>query len=237
MSCLGILMLDTRFARPAGDVGNRNTWPFPVCLERVSGALADKVVREPGMPRLGAFMAASQRLINQGAIGISSSCGFLVRYQQALADALPVPVAISSLLQVPWVERTLPRGRRVGVITFDAASLGEAELQQAGALPDTPCEGLPPRGALHDLVLRDRQPIDRQAIARELLACGRALCRRHPEVAAIVLECTNLPPYRDALARALGMPVFDTVSLAHWFWNGINPRRSTPTYFCSTDSL
>jgi hypothetical protein len=237
MSSLGILMLDTRFARPAGDVGNRNTWPFPVCFERVSGAVADKVVREPGMPRFDAFLAAAQRLVGQGAIGISSSCGFLVRYQQALADALPVPVAISSLLQVPWVEQTLPRGRRVGVITFDAASLGAAELQQAGAPPDTPCQGLPPRGALHDLVLRNCEPIDRQAIGRELLACGQALCKRHPEVAAMVLECTNLPPYRDALCEALGMPVFDTVSLAHWFWNGLNPKRSNPTYFYSTDSL
>ncbi len=218
-------MLDTQFPRPLGDVGNRNTWPFPVCYERVSGASPDRVVSERGTPRLDAFVEAARRLVARGAIGISSSCGFLVRYQRSLADVLPVPVAISSLIQVPWVALTLPSGRRVGVITFDSASLGAVELAQAGAPIDTPCEGLPRGGALHDLVLRNQQPIDRQAISRELIGCGRALCRRHPEVGAIVLECTNLPPYRRELATALGIPVFDTYTLLQWFWQGLSPRR------------
>ena len=48
---------------------------------------------------------------------------------------------------------------------------------------------------------------------------------RHPEVGAIVLECTNMPPYAAALREALGMPVYDIYSMITWFHAGLRPRR------------
>ena len=69
---------------------------------------------------------------------------FLAPFQRQLADALAVPVAISSLLQVPWVDALLPAGRRSGVITARASALSPALLQSAGAPPDTPVAGMPP---------------------------------------------------------------------------------------------
>ena len=35
----------------------------------------------------------------------------------------------------------------------------------------------------------------------------------HPEIGAIVLECTNFPPYADAIKAATGRPVFHIVNL------------------------
>ena len=55
----------------------------------------------------------------------------------------------------------------------------------------------------------------------ELVLAGRSLVRRHPEVGAIVLECTNLPPWRHRLAAELGCPVFDITTLLNWFWQGL----------------
>ena len=42
---VGILMLETRFPRIPGDMGNAGTWPFPVLYKVVRGASPDHVVR------------------------------------------------------------------------------------------------------------------------------------------------------------------------------------------------
>jgi hypothetical protein len=146
---------------------------------------------------------------------------FLAPFQRELAAALPVPVAVSSLLQVPWVERLLAPGRRCGVITIDATALGPAHLLAAGALADTPVAGMPADGELARTIFDDRADLDWCAAGDELVRTGRSLVRRHPEVGAIVLECTNLPPYRRRLARALGLPVYDVGTLLDWFWSGL----------------
>src|SRR6185503_15791738 len=95
---VGILMLDTRFPRIAGDMGNATTFPFPVRYQRVSGASPERVVRGGA----------------EGVRAITTNCGFLVKFQRELAAAVSVPVFTSSLLLVPLVHRMLPPGRRVG---------------------------------------------------------------------------------------------------------------------------
>ena len=240
---LGLLMLDTRFERAPGDVGHPRTFGFPVLRQVVPGARVSRVVRsDPAPELLDPFVAAGRELIARGAVGISTSCGFLAPFQRQLADALAVPVAISSLLQVPWVDALLPAGRRSGVITARASALSPALLQSAGAPPDTPVAGMPPGGRFERLVLLEQMPeaaeVDQEAVAiesgfgDELVLAGRSLVRRHPEVGAIVLECTNLPPWRHRLAAELGCPVFDITTLLNWFWQGLAaaslPAAATP---------
>jgi len=36
-----------------------------------------------------------------------------------------------------------------------------------------------------------------------------------------VLECTNLPPYADALRQHLGLPVYDMVTAVNWLRAGL----------------
>jgi hypothetical protein len=45
-AAVGILMLEARFPRIPGDVGNATTWPFPVLYKVVRGASPDRVVHE-----------------------------------------------------------------------------------------------------------------------------------------------------------------------------------------------
>lgn len=140
-----------------------------------------------------------------------------------------MPFAASALLQVAGLAPLLPSGRRVGVITIDAAALGPAHLAGAGALPDTPVEGLPLDGALARTVFGDRPALDRPAVEAEVVAAGLRLRRCVPSLGAIVLECTNLPPYRDALMRATGVPVHDSNTLLRWLWAGVaRPRPEEP---------
>jgi Asp/Glu/hydantoin racemase len=57
------------------------------------------------------------------------------------------------------------------------------------------------------------------------LEAGRALVAAHPGIGAIVLECTNMPPYAAALQAELGLPVHDVRSLGLWLQAGLRPRR------------
>jgi hypothetical protein len=225
---LGILMLETRFPRVAGDVGNPSTWPFPVCYAVVQGASPERVVRDRAAGLVDAFVAAGRTLAADGVAGIITTCGFLALHQRELARALPVPFASSSLMQLPALGRTLPAGKRAGVITIDAASLTPAHFEAVGADPATPVVGVDPNGKLARSVLGDLPTLDVEAAEREILAAGDALLSRYPEVGAVVLECANMPPYAAALGERLRVPVHDMVTFGRWFYAGLSPAvRST----------
>src|ERR1700683_3667084 len=120
---LGILMLEAKFPRIPGDMGNAGTWPFPVLYRVVRGASPERVVLNAAAGLLDDFLAAAAELVADGAEAITTNCGFLSVFQAELAAHVRVPVATSALLQVPWVQATLPPGQRVGINTVSAQSL------------------------------------------------------------------------------------------------------------------
>ena len=207
---LGLLMLDTRFPRPPGDIGHPATFGFPVRRRVVEGAAPGRVVRGAVEDRelLARFVAAGRALVAEGAVAISTSCGFLARWQRELQAALPVPVWTSALLVL---QELAPR--RCGVITIEASSLTTAHFLAVGADPATPVEGITPGSPLHRTLLEDRPELDEADARAQVLAAGRRLLAREPALQALVLECTNLPPYAAALRAATGLPVHDIVSL------------------------
>ncbi|HTT12631.1 MAG TPA: aspartate/glutamate racemase family protein [Burkholderiaceae bacterium] len=220
---LGILMLATRFPRLPGDIGNPASFAFPVRYRRVEGASALRVVRERDDDLLARFVAAGRALAEEGAVGIATSCGFLAALQPRLAAALPVPVATSSLLQAAWIAPALPAGRCVGIVTIDADALDASQLAGVGAALDLPIEGVDPTGEFATGILGDAVTLDPAAAERDVVDAARRLVARRPDVAAIVLECTNMPPYRTAVHRATGRPVYDVVTMLEWFWRGLQP--------------
>ncbi len=223
---LGIIMLETRFPRIPGDIGHAGTWPFPVLYRVVAGATPERVVLQGAKGLLPDFIAAAKDLVAMGAQAITTSCGFLCIFQKEIAAAVGVPVATSSLLQVPWVEALLPPGKRVGVVTASKASLTPAHFAAAGMAPDTPVMGIENgRELFRVLVRQDKPDLDIDAAEQDILEAGQALIAAHPEVGAIVLECTNMPPYAAALQAELGLPVHDILSLGAWLQAGIRPRR------------
>jgi hypothetical protein len=207
---LGVLMLQTRFPRPPGDIGHPSSFGFPVRYRVVPGAYPAAVVRGQDPALLAPFIAAGAGLVHEGARALTTSCGFLARWQRELQAALPVPVWSSSLLHLAQL-----RGLRCGVITIEAASLTPEHFTAVGADPATPVEGITPGSALHTTLLEDRSTLDEVDAERQVLAAGQRLLARHPALQALVLECTNLPPYADALRRATGLPVHDIVTLLH----------------------
>jgi Asp/Glu/hydantoin racemase len=223
---LGILMLETRFARVPGDMGNATTWPFPVLYRVVRGASAQRVVLDGAKGLLPDFIAAARDLVDEGAEAITTTCGFLSLFQRDLAAAVAVPVATSSLMQIPWVQATLPPGQRVGVITVSAPSLTPAHFEAVGAPVDTPVAGVENGCELFRVLVKaETHDLDTARAEADILAAGRDLVARHPEVGAIVLECTNMPPYAAALGTELRLPVFDIFSLITWLHQGLRPHR------------
>lgn len=221
---IGILMLEARFPRIPGDMGNAATWPFPVLYRVVAGASPQRVVRERAAGLLEPFLDAARELVRLGADGITSNCGFLSLFQDEIAAAAGVPVAISSMMQVPMVERLLPRGRRAGILTISAAAMTPEHLAKAGVPAGTPLMGTDGGREFTRAILGDEKLLDVAAAEQDILDAGAALVRRHPEVGAIVLECTNMAPYARALSEHVGMPVHDIYSFVTWFHSGISPR-------------
>jgi Asp/Glu/hydantoin racemase len=222
---LGILLLDTKFPRVFGDGGNRDTWPFPVLIKKVTGATPFRVVDQQAEGLLDPFVRGARELVAEGADGITTTCGFLAIYQRELAERAGVPVAASSIIQVPLVERLLPASKRAGIITADSRNLTSRHLEGAGVALDTPIVGTEGGTTLTRVFTDKLTEYDFADCERDLVDAGKAMLARHPDVGAFVLECTNMPPFAPALEQALGLPVYDFYSMISWFQMGLKPTR------------
>jgi len=222
---LGILMLEARFPRIPGDMGNGTTWPFPVLYRLVRGASPEKVVLKGAPGLLDDFIEAARDLVSQGAEAITTNCGFLALFQKELAEAVQVPVATSSLMQVPWVQATLPPNKRVGVVTVSGSTLTPAHLEGAGVPLDTPITGTENGKEFFRVIIKaEKDDMDVDLAREDVVDAAKALVAENPDVGAIVLECTNMCPYSAAVQEATGLPVYDIYSMITWFHTGLRPR-------------
>ena len=223
-AAVGVLMLDARFPRIPGDMGNAGTWPFPVLYKVINEASPDRVVRNRADGLLGAFIDGARELVDIGADGITTNCGFLSLFQTELQAAVPVPVATSALMQVPMVQATLPKGQRVGVLTISATTLTNDHLFAAGVPLDTPIQGTDGGREFSRVILENERELDVEAARVDLLDAGETLMRDHADIGAVVLECTNMVPYAADLRRHLGVPIYSIYSLIWWFQQGLTPN-------------
>src|SRR5213083_2619116 len=187
---VGVLLLDTRFPRIPGDIGNAATFDFPVRYHRVAGASSDRVVRGDARELLPLFIEGARVLERDGVRAITTSCGFLARFQREMAAAVRVPVFTSSLMLAP--------DRALGIMTVDASALGAEHLAGAGITPEmrVVVAGLETEKEFTRVLLDDLLTLDVEAARAEHVTVARRMLAAHPEVGAIVLECTNMPPYR-----------------------------------------
>ena len=207
---LGVVMLDTRFPRPAGDLGNLATWPVPVNIRVVRGIWPDKVVQSAAGLHAGrvgsAFVAVVRALVREGAVAVTTTCGFLVLLQKEMQASVKVPVITSSLMLLP---KLLSAQRRVGVLTISDAKLGKEYLRAAGVprerLADVVIQGVDPKGEFATRILGNQPELDMEKARADVVAAAVALKAREPSLTDVVLECTNMPPYRAAVEEVTGL--------------------------------
>lgn len=210
---LGVVMLDTRFPRPPGDVGHPDTFPWPVRYLVVPRAWPGAIVTTADAlrtsPLLPAFVQAIRQLEQEGARAITTSCGFLVLLQQELQAAVRVPVVSSSLLQLPAL---LALEQRVGVLTISEQQLTRDYLVAAGVpaarLQDVVVQGVDPQGELATAILGNRDTMDLARAQQDVVEAALALRARALDLRCVVFECTNLPPYAKAVRNATGWQLF-----------------------------
>ncbi len=210
---IGILMLETHFPRVPGDIGNATTFPFPVVYKVVKGADSNRVVLQADPALIQPFVEAAKELVAEGCRAIITSCGFMAIFQKEMAAQLDVPVVSSSLLQVPLVSSMLQPGKKVGILTAKASSLGERHFAGVGishipkvvyGIEDTEFGKVFFNGLDH---------IDIALAEKEMLDVTEKMLRENPDIGAIVLECTNMPPFARAIQQKTGLPVFDIITL------------------------
>jgi len=210
-------MLKTRFPRLEGDIGNPESFPFPVLYRVVESATVSSVVVAGDLdPRVArGILDASASLARAGASLIATSCGFLGDLQGRLRDQAGVPVVSSSLVFLPFLRALYGPGRPLGVLTFDSSRLSPRHF---GPWHDSELviEGVERGRELHRVVSRDLPEMDRDQAERDVVDCALRLLSRAPETAALVMECSNFSPYRDSVVRAAGLPVYDLVQAATW---------------------
>ncbi len=220
---VGILMLDARFPRIPGDMGNAATWPFPVHYRIVRDASPDLIVRRRGEGMLDAFIEAAHELVRDGVDGITTNCGFLSLFQEKLAAAVPVPVVSSSLMQVGMVNRILPKGKRAGILTISASTLTQEHLDKAHVPRGTPIGSTEEGQEFTRAILENELTLDVEKARQDNVQAALEMQAAHPELGAFVLECTNMGPYARDIQAATGLPTFSIISLITWFQSGLSP--------------
>ncbi|OWZ51998.1 hypothetical protein C356_02072 [Cryptococcus neoformans c45] len=229
---LGILQLKTTFPRPPGDVGHPASWgDIPVVIRVVEEAVETLVVGGGwGEDLVDAFVREGKKMIEEDAcVAFVTSCGFLATMHPFLANRLPF-MGTTSLLQVTWLQSSFFPGSdskdSVGVVTFKKSALTVKHLISVGAHPETPVYGLPedPKTAIFRGVLDERIPYDYEGMEKEVVDAALILVKKHSKVKAIVLECTNMPPFTHAVEQATGLRVWDVLTLGKWLYAGALPK-------------
>jgi hypothetical protein len=139
-----------------------------------------------------------------------------------LSRRLKVPVAASSLLQIPTLRTIVPSSKSIGILTFDGSRLNETHLNAIGIHDHSQIHiaGPPQDGAMKKYI-RDGAPFEFAVLQQELVDTAREHIRRHPDIGALVLECTQFPPFSHGLQQATGLPVWDVFTLASWLYSGV----------------
>ncbi len=209
-------MLDTKFERIVGDIGNPESFDFPILKKVVIGANTRRVVTEGDLSLLEPFLQAARELEHAGVSAITTSCGFLAMFQKELARAVKVPVFASSLLQVSAVSAMLPEGKIVGIMTADSSKLGQRHFDGVCISHVKKVVFGMENTFFHDVFVKDDAKLDRKKAEQDMVDVAKKMMATCPEIGAIVMECTNMPPYAEAVRLATGVPVFDIRSLANY---------------------
>jgi len=231
---IGVLLLDSDFPRIPGDIGNATTYPFPVRFKVVKGIYGKDIVCEkPDISVCQRFIEQAKELEVEGVRAITTSCGYFAYFQDEIADAMNIPVFTSSLIQVPMVAKMLGKKKEVGIICANSKALTRTHLRNAGIDDSIPIaiagferhwkavDRWDPKKIVQGFAPKRRLKGFENALSR----VSKDLISRHPEVGALVFECTNFPPGAAAVQESTGLPVFDIITLLYMIHNVVVRKR------------
>ncbi len=224
---VGIILMDSDYPCPPGVPGNATTFSFPVRYRVVRGADMEHLVYKGDPKLLDAFIEAGWELVNAGVKAVTGNCGFMVLYQDLLAREFPVPVFMSSLLQLPFMSRLLQPDQKIGVITASLDSLTDRHLEIATRGIDCPIKvvGMEKQQHFYEQIHVQTGELDLENIEREVVEKALELMEGEDKIGAILLECTDLPPYAAAVQEAVNLPTFDVTTMINYVFSALIRRR------------
>ena len=217
---VGILYLDNVwYPLMPGNVVNASTYDFPVRLKAVPNLDTPRL--HSGDPAiLAEIISAARELEKEGCRAISSACGFFGHFHKPVADALDIPVCLSSLVQVSWIRTVLKQNQKIGVLTANASAI-TGDLLKSCYVDD------PDLLVIRDLrnephfsaIMEDRGSFDNTEVRKEVVRAAAELVEGRQDIGAILLECSDTPPYASDVQMAVGLPVFDFITMIKWLHN------------------
>ena len=221
---IGILMLEEHLPCPPGTPANATTFAHPVCYEIVKGVDISSLAALNQPDSLQAFLDAGRVLVDKGVAAITGNCGLMIVHQEAMANALPVPVLMSSLVQLPLIARMLGSERSVGIMASSRNNLKPEHIRIAAAGAEIRTIVASMDGQAHFRAIFGEGVLDFEKVEAEIVEVAKEMVAEHPEVGAILFECTDLPPYAHAVQEATGLPIFDITTLINFAISGIVRR-------------
>jgi hypothetical protein len=226
---IGIIMLECSFCRIPGDMGNATTFDFPILYKVVHGVPVEKVVNQRDESYLSPFISAARDLEADGVRAITTSCGCLALFHEQLSRSVKIPLFSSTLIQVPLIHQMIGGRGKIGILAADSRLLSDDHFRAVGwSMQHIPiamasmheCEEFPK-------LLEGVPDVDLDKIESEAVSVSKRLLMDEPNTGAIVIECTNLVPYAFAIQEAVGLPIFDIVTLTNMVHQATVRKRFT----------
>lgn len=222
---VGIIVLNVGYPLIPGNVANATTYRFPVRFKVIEGADIPSLLAGD-RSLLAPSLRAAEELVRDGCRAIVGACGYFAQFQREMAEALPVPVFMSSLCQVPMILGSLRPKERLGIVCASKPSLSEATLASAGIPAGAPIvvAGLEGSSEFRSSILEGKGWMDNTLVEREVVDAAVRLTSDNPDVRALLLECSDMPPYAKSVQDATGLPVWDFITLIDWIYEGVVRR-------------
>ncbi len=222
---LGILCLDVAYPLIPGNVVNASTYDFPVRIKLVKGATTARIFAND-RTLLDDFILAAKELEAEGCRAISGACGYFANFQKELAECVDVPVFTSALIQAPWIRIGLKSHQKIGVICAKGDSVTQKMLEAVGINDSSYLvfKGLEKTAQFGALVDCTKTEFQNSVVRQEVVQAAIELSKEN-NLGAILLECSDLPPYAADIQRAVNLPVFDYISMHKWIHHAVFQKR------------
>ena len=214
MPVISLIQLDTSFPRIPGDIGAAETWICGLDVRSIPKLSVAQVINAaPSDTDISGAEAAARAAMGDL---VTTSCGFLCYWQDRLAAQCQTPFISSALLDLPRLMQAFPRDE-LAILTFDSDVLAAPAFAPALGGFAGPVLGLPEEAHLRQVIAGDLPYLDPALAEAELIDLVAGFVRDRDAqgrpVRALLLECTNLPPYKQALKARFDLEIFDILTL------------------------
>lgn len=223
---VGIVYIENvHYPMMPGNVVNAYTYDFPVRMMAVPNLTNDRLFNADPTIADDIIATAKHMVEKEGVRAICSACGFFGNFHKQVAAAIDVPVAMSSLVQLPWIKALLKPDQKVGILTANGAALTPQLFKNCGV---EDYGNIVVRGMEHSkefaAVVDMRGHFDNGVAKEEVVTAALDMLEEDGDIGALLLECSDMPPYAAAIQEATQLPVFDFITLIKWLHNGTTQR-------------